>query len=288
MDRRWRCCCCSETVVLALLLLAGSTITTPRMMIPTVSGWVLEPSVGGSRAANKLLASRSSRGGNKLLASSSTTTIPTSTAGALSLPMDELAERLGGMGRARLVWDCYRVGIDPSVYFRESSSSAASKMVVERLLPGSRRTQRLGSAALERLDGLYEHQRGSLEESVARLGTVVTSADGTTKFLLRLAHDGTEVETVIIPWDGVRSTLCISSQVGCRQGCTFCATGKMGKVRSLSSDEILVQMFYARKLCRERNLPAVSNVVFMGMGEVCSMRTVRALLFRYFCVMSVG
>merc|ERR1712003_491559 len=66
---------------------------------------------------------------------------------------------------------------------------------------------------------------------------------------------------------GVRSTLCISSQVGCRQGCKFCATGKMGKIRSLTPDEILAQMFFAKKICRWDGLPEISNVVFMGMGE---------------------
>lgn len=50
-------------------------------------------------------------------------------------------------------------------------------------------------------------------------------------------------------------------------GCTFCATGRMGKVRSLTSDEILAQMFFACKMCRIHSLPPVSNVVFMGMGE---------------------
>ena len=49
-------------------------------------------------------------------------------------------------------------------------------------------------------------------------------------------------------------------------GCTFCATGQMGQVRSLSTDEILVQMFFARQICRTHRLPPVQNVVFMGMG----------------------
>ncbi|KAL7459418.1 hypothetical protein ACHAWC_011144 [Mediolabrus comicus] len=63
-----------------------------------------------------------------------------------------------------------------------------------------------------------------------------------------------------------RTTVCISSQVGCRQGCTFCATGKMGKLRSLTTDEILVQFFFAQKIVRIP-LPPITNVVFMGMGE---------------------
>lgn len=50
-------------------------------------------------------------------------------------------------------------------------------------------------------------------------------------------------------------------------GCTFCATGRMGKQRDLTSDEILAQMFYAKKICRLNGLPDITNIVFMGMGE---------------------
>ena len=81
-----------------------------------------------------------------------------------------------------------------------------------------------------------------------------------------------------------RTVSCVRrSQVGCKQGCTFCATGRMGKLRDLSTDEILVQVYYAAKVCRvvgsyfnaEDNimssqgsaLPNVDNIVFMGMGE---------------------
>jgi len=85
---------------------------------------------------------------------------------------------------------------------------------------------------------------------------------------VRLASDGLEVETVIIPWvERSSSTLCISSQVGCRMGCTFCATGRMGKLRSLSSDEILSQVYFANKVCRLKDIPTIDNIVFMGMGE---------------------
>lgn len=70
--------------------------------------------------------------------------------------------------------------------------------------------------------------------------------------------------------------LLLRSQVGCRQGCTFCATGRMGKLRSLTADEILVQVYYASKVCRvvgnnndddNKTLPKIDNIVFMGMGE---------------------
>ncbi len=89
-----------------------------------------------------------------------------------------------------------------------------------------------------------------------------TSADGTEKFLFRLA-DGESIETVAIP-DGRRLTLCISSQAGCALQCAFCATGAMGFSRNLTAHEIAGQVREMRLL----DPPiAVTNVVFMGMGE---------------------
>lgn len=120
----------------------------------------------------------------------------------------------------------------------------------------------LGKNAKRRLELLP-----NIETDIAQMTHKVTSQDGTTKLLLKLA-DGLQVETVIIPWsDRQRSTLCISSQVGCRQGCTFCATGRMGILRSLTRDEILAQVYWANKICRLDDIFSIDNIVFMGMGE---------------------
>lgn len=87
------------------------------------------------------------------------------------------------------------------------------------------------------------------------------SKDGTIKWLLEL-HDGQRVETVYIPEEG-RSTLCVSSQVGCALDCQFCATARQGFSRNLSTGEIIGQVWHAtRKLGRPP-----SNIVMMGMGE---------------------
>lgn len=86
--------------------------------------------------------------------------------------------------------------------------------------------------------------------------------DGTRKWLLRLP-DGNAIETVFIPEED-RGTLCISSQVGCSLACSFCATGAQGLNRNLSSHEIVAQLRVAR---RHLGLDAITNVVFMGMGE---------------------
>ncbi|MDH4054891.1 MAG: 23S rRNA (adenine(2503)-C(2))-methyltransferase RlmN [Gammaproteobacteria bacterium] len=91
--------------------------------------------------------------------------------------------------------------------------------------------------------------------------------DGCVKWLFS-SGSGQAVETVFIP-EPDRGTLCISSQVGCALDCSFCATGAQGFNRNLTSAEIIGQVRHAmRELPRRSNdEPAVSNVVFMGMGE---------------------
>jgi 23S rRNA (adenine2503-C2)-methyltransferase len=104
------------------------------------------------------------------------------------------------------------------------------------------------------------------------VAAVEESRDGTTKFLLRLA-DGAQVETVLIPSDsreGARRwTQCLSSQVGCAMGCTFCSTGQMGFERNMSMGEILGQVLVARAHLGDArpDRPVLRNLVFMGMGE---------------------
>jgi len=94
-----------------------------------------------------------------------------------------------------------------------------------------------------------------------------TSDDGTQKLLVELG-DGLSVECVIIPMLGGKHTsLCVSSQVGCSRACAFCSTGTMGLVRSLTTEEILAQVWTALRAVRERGLPRLVNIVFMGMGE---------------------
>jgi 23S rRNA (adenine2503-C2)-methyltransferase len=97
--------------------------------------------------------------------------------------------------------------------------------------------------------------------------TEQASADGTIKWLFE-SGAGQAVESVFIPEPG-RGTLCISSQVGCALDCAFCATGAQGFNRNLTAAEIIGQVCHAnRSLPRRANgYVAVTNVVFMGMGE---------------------
>lgn len=90
---------------------------------------------------------------------------------------------------------------------------------------------------------------------------LVSKLDGTTKYLFRL-DDGNCIETVVMRYNHGLS-VCISSQVGCLMGCAFCASTIGGKVRDLTSGEILNQIIFAQKDLGER----ISNVVMMGIGE---------------------
>jgi 23S rRNA (adenine2503-C2)-methyltransferase len=91
---------------------------------------------------------------------------------------------------------------------------------------------------------------------------IATSQDMTQKFLFRW-QDGSFVESVSIPFKS-RLTLCLSTQVGCRFSCAFCASGSLGFKRNLSTSEILAQFIAMRRNVAQSH---VSNVVFMGVGE---------------------
>ena len=126
------------------------------------------------------------------------------------------------------------------------------------------------------MTNLSKAARAKLKEAaecrLPEVADVQRAADGTEKLLLRL-EDGAMVETVIIPseaQDGnIRMAQCVSSQVGCAMGCTFCSTGGMGFIRNMSAGEILSQVLLARRrLGDDRpDHPILRNVVFMGMGE---------------------
>jgi len=94
---------------------------------------------------------------------------------------------------------------------------------------------------------------------------VSVSQDGTVKHLWRLS-DGHLVESVLIP-AGKRLTLCISSQAGCAMGCTFCATGWGGFDRQLTAGEIVGQYRLSRRWAEAGGHGAITNIVYMGMGE---------------------
>ena len=92
---------------------------------------------------------------------------------------------------------------------------------------------------------------------------VQESVDGTRKFLFKLG-DHESIESVLIPNDQ-RQTLCISTQVGCAMGCSFCLTGTLGLTRHLRHEEIVEQVMAVKRVLSPKI--ELSNIVFMGMGE---------------------
>ena len=116
--------------------------------------------------------------------------------------------------------------------------------------------------------------RKALNISRPKIEKKEVSSDGTTKYLLCL-EDQNKIETVFIP-EEKRSTLCISSQVGCTLNCSFCHTGTQKLVRNLSSQEIVgqviavyddLQLWEKMKDGTSSCFEIITNIVFMGMGE---------------------
>ena len=100
----------------------------------------------------------------------------------------------------------------------------------------------------------------------------IVSEDGdTTKLLLNLTNENS-VETVLMQYEPTkvgghpRSTICVSTQIGCAMGCVFCATGQMGFETNLKAEQIISQVIHFEEILRQRG-EHVTNLVFMGMGE---------------------
>ena len=109
---------------------------------------------------------------------------------------------------------------------------------------------------------LRESLAARFETRALEVISLARSEDGTLKAALA-AHDGAVLEAVAIPEED-RTTLCVSTQIGCPLACAFCATGALGLGRNLSTAEIVDQLCRMRELLPERR---ITNVVFMGMGE---------------------
>ncbi|MDG2303873.1 MAG: 23S rRNA (adenine(2503)-C(2))-methyltransferase RlmN [Candidatus Binatia bacterium] len=155
--------------------------------------------------------------------------------------------------------------------------NSAENLVAELGLPRYRAGQllswvyRRGVADPEEMTDLPAAARATLREHLSGAAVsspdVQESSDGTRKLAVRLA-DGEVIESVLIP-DRERLTLCVSSQVGCAMGCTFCATARLGLKRHLRVEEIVGQIVLAREVAATMGPEGrpLTNLVFMGMGE---------------------
>lgn len=134
-----------------------------------------------------------------------------------------------------------------------------------------------GASSFDEMTNLSKDLRSQLDKIAevrnASLHTLQESKDGTIKFLFQLhGPEKHKIEAVMIPDfypDGTpnRLTVCVSSQVGCMFGCSFCATGKMGYFRNLTHGEIVDQVQYINEMTEDRFGKKITNIVYMGMGE---------------------
>lgn len=128
-----------------------------------------------------------------------------------------------------------------------------------------------GAHSFTEMTNLSKALREQLDERFAiraiTTDQVQHSLDGTIKSRFRL-HDGHLIESVLIPVpDERRFTVCVSSQVGCSLSCTFCATGRMKRLRNLEAAEIYDQVVLVNRQCEAAFGHPLTNIVYMGMGE---------------------
>lgn len=158
----------------------------------------------------------------------------------------------------------------PKTDLRSMTTEEVSALCEDLNLPAFRAKQIYSAIfkvdSLDDITTLSKDLRAKLSESffignLACAQKQVSKKDGTVKFLFELS-DGNYIESVFMKYKH-GNTLCVSSQVGCAMGCTFCASTIGGKVRNLTSGEIIEQIIAAEKETGEK----ISNIVMMGIGE---------------------
>ena len=132
------------------------------------------------------------------------------------------------------------------------------KQIFEWLTKGARDFSEMTNLPLPLRERLAQGFRIAAPEILRKQ---VSEADGTVKYLWRLS-DGNAVESVVMRYS-YGNTVCISSQVGCRQGCVFCASTGLGFIRNLSAGEMLAEVLFSQL---DSGIP-VTGVVLMGIGE---------------------
>jgi 23S rRNA (adenine2503-C2)-methyltransferase len=127
------------------------------------------------------------------------------------------------------------------------------------------RASRLFEQVYRRGEALPKTLSESLNVDLPSIRQRFDSSDGTRRYLLTL-RDGASVESVLIP-SSDRVTFCISSQIGCALGCTFCLTGRMGLIRDLTAGEIVSQVLVLKGEAEAAYPGLRFSIVLMGMGE---------------------
>ena len=152
--------------------------------------------------------------------------------------------------------------------FGEDKSSLRSRDMYREVYKEQFISQKRSFPTLSKEVQAWVFKEFNFENNVEIQDTFVSREDSSVKFIMKLKKDSLMVESVLIP-EPKRLTLCVSTQVGCAQGCRFCQTGRMGLLRNLSCDEIVGQLIAVEHWKRENNYSknSVTNIVYMGMGE---------------------
>jgi 23S rRNA (adenine2503-C2)-methyltransferase len=111
---------------------------------------------------------------------------------------------------------------------------------------------------------IIDHLNQEFEITTLHLVTLQESSDGTKKFLFKL-NDGNLIETVLMIHN-YGNSVCVTTQIGCNMGCTFCASGQLSRVRNLQASEIIAQVVHVQRNLDDSN-DRVSHIVVMGIGE---------------------
>jgi 23S rRNA (adenine2503-C2)-methyltransferase len=170
------------------------------------------------------------------------------------LTYENMANHLSGDLESRLV---------PATAVTQSQASKRADAIFASLYArDGRRPIQINQRALEELKSVF-----SFLPALTLHSEHQSALDGSTKFVLQ-TQGGLRIETVLIPEPG-RLTACLSTQVGCDQGCRFCQTGRMGLLSNLSAAEIVGQIVFLKTWLENRgqSKASLSNIVFMGMGE---------------------
>ena len=176
-----------------------------------------------------------------------------------------------------MIYLCYVKATITPIDIRKLSESALQEWFAEQSIPAFRGRQvyqwiwQKGVNTFDEMTNLSKAIRNALQQHFyipnLTVDTVQYSNDGTIKTRLRL-HDEHLIESVLIPVKREdRYTACISSQVGCSLTCSFCATGKMKRIRNLDAGEIVDQYRVVNNQSLERYGHQLTNIVYMGMGE---------------------
>ncbi len=114
---------------------------------------------------------------------------------------------------------------------------------------------------------LQDYLRENFKSCLLSFSEISASEDGTRKYLADTS-DELQIESVLLPRERDKKyTACVSTQIGCSLGCSFCASGISGLERNLSAGEIVAQIFYMNRHIYETEKSSAGNIVYMGMGE---------------------